>query len=1057
MTQQLALNFDVSATQRRKRALQREKATEQPTLFASWSANIDVHLQSAAEAVASISGPEPDRGQNWLAGVVGSARTITARRAAFPARRLDRLLYVRPPARVTLDAAARAVGLSIWADKLGLRPLRVVRDRQRLFGHSPRWPGGMRVVDAPWSAISTLLGLGIELDVAEDAGKLLRQKLSQTGSAIAEASLAGSAVSLRTSQPRMVEDLRLPGLSHVGDPHSGQYKLPLLSSDPLLTQRSIHVPDKLRQAITKVTGPAAPLTPALLGDGFPWTLYDFQAEDAGRAARILETTGGVLLAGDMGSGKSIHPDTELLTPAGTVKAGNVDVGDLLVGVDGKPTRVLGVFPQPARPLWNVTLSDGQTITADGQHLWTVYDQKQIRWFATTTDQIRAGKYGDGRWMLPQPKPVRFTGGHRPDAYGAGLAAAALTPCGDDVHWGDNMRFADRSSRQAFMDGVRDAIGREQGDGTYLAPNLGPGGSRIVRHMVETLGGVCTPNGDGGLLVAPPGHACARRSIVDISPASPGRAVCFHVGSQHHLFLSAGGVPLHNTTVALSLVHYLNIWPLLVVAPPSAFSTWERQFDEMGRSAYLATEASKKVWGRVVDGGFDAVVINFDKLAPFTELFAQVRFAGIVADEIQRIRTAGSNRSRQLRQLASAVPMRIGLSGTPMTNTVSDLLPVGAFLSPGEWRPRANTKDLADMYPGDPIEGVAEHLGSLMVRRRMEDTGATLPSRSTRRVKVQLTVEQRRALVELEAEVERAKQGGEFDNPQGRMHAFAKLHRQKQIINCPEAAGVPGVNPKVQAAMDLASQFLDAGRNGVMFCADRTTFRNLAEELDRREIGWVGIWGSTPTKDRIVHERMFHEGATAPNGHPTRVVLCTIQAGSESWSASPTATWLISTSYMYAPAMLSQMECRVYRLNSDSDGPDIEICYVHAQGPGGTLDDRMVEILEAKKELFAQVVDRTSYQDDTQVHMSMGDLMYLLTGEKDERRAAMERDSDEVVEREQAARNHAKATLYRHKRGNADLVPDGGSEAVTREEYNDDLDDMLAWAETDDEFDPDDLL
>jgi hypothetical protein len=74
-----------------------------------------------------------------------------------------------------------------------------------------------------------------------------------------------------------------------------------------------------------------------------------------------------------------------------------------------------------------------------------------------------------------------------------------------------------------------------------------------------------------------------------------------------------------------------------------------------------------------------------------------------------------------------------------------------------------------------------------------------------------------------------------------------------------------------------------------------------------------------------------------------------------------------------------MESRVYRMNSDPDGHDIEIIYIHARSKGGTLDDRMVEILERKKEMFSKIVDRSNFKDSTNEHYTMEDLEYLLTG------------------------------------------------------------------------------
>jgi hypothetical protein len=69
------------------------------------------------------------------------------------------------------------------------------------------------------------------------------------------------------------------------------------------------------------------------------------------------------------------------------------------------------------------------------------------------------------------------------------------------------------------------------------------------------------------------------------------------------------------------------------------------------------------------------------------------------------------------------------------------------------------------------------------------------------------------------------------------------------------------------------------------------------------------------------------------------------------------------------------------MNSDPDGPDIEIIYIHATTKEGTLDDRMVEILGIKKEMFSKIVDRVAFKDTTTEHYSMDDLAYLLTGKK----------------------------------------------------------------------------
>lgn len=778
---QLRLDYDASVTQRQRKELGR--LAEQQLLFPSIVVDADVSLHSPWEGLCHFAG-DADTGRRWLERIVGPVEQLRGRKYLFDARKMDRLLYVRPPAKVTLDAACLAVGRALWARELGYAPLLVRKHRQRLLASSPlapdRWPTGLEVRDVPWTAIATLAHLGVPLNVQDmAAAALLAEKLGENGGYLAEAGIAGSTVYISTTQPRVLEELGIPALAYAGPVTGGQYRLPVLAAEPLLHESSIHLADDARQTIKRLTGKVKPLE---LEGEFPWTLYPFQARDAAQGMRILESSGGVLFAGEMGSGK--------------------------------------------------------------------------------------------------------------------------------------------------------------------------------------------------------------------------------------------------TTIALAVAHKLELWPLLVAAPLSAFSTWARQLGEMGKSFYLASDPTKVAWEKLATEPIpDAVIISYDRLHAFVELLETLEFKAIIADELQKTSSPGSRRSRALRQLAQSLPMRIGLSGTPMSNYLADLLPLGSFLIPGEWRARATSKDLSDVYPGDPVEAVAEHLGSMMVRRRMDDIGVTLPGKNVRRVFVQLTAEQRRALEALQQESEQEVAEGETD----RMHVFAKLQKMRQIIACPSMAGVAGPNPKVQTAVRLAEEFAAMGRKSVLFCADRQTWRELGEGCKEAGLGWVGVWGSSSVADRLESERRYH------NDPSVSVFIGTIQSCAEALTLSPTGTAWITTSYVYNPSTLAQAEARIYRLNQTND---VDIIYLHAQVPGGSLDDRFVEILDMKRTLISQVVDRREHVDTTQMHYSTGDLVWMLTGKRDERMDKLEADKKAVVEREQAKKSLAKATAHKRKyKNDVDVWHDDGSVAMALDEEN----------------------
>ncbi|WP_280826728.1 replicative DNA helicase [Mycobacterium sp. OTB74] len=78
----------------------------------------------------------------------------------------------------------------------------------------------------------------------------------------------------------------------------------------------------------------------------------------------------IIVAARPGVGKALALDTPLPMPNGWTTMGDVAVGDELIGADGRPTRVVAATPvMEARPCYEIDLSDGTTIVADGSHQW----------------------------------------------------------------------------------------------------------------------------------------------------------------------------------------------------------------------------------------------------------------------------------------------------------------------------------------------------------------------------------------------------------------------------------------------------------------------------------------------------------------------------------------------------------------------------------------------------------------------------------------------------------------------------------------------------------------
>lgn len=78
----------------------------------------------------------------------------------------------------------------------------------------------------------------------------------------------------------------------------------------------------------------------------------------------------MFVLGKPGLGKALDVDTEIPTPDGVRRMGDLQVGDAVFGADGRPTAVVAVSElMTDRECWELTFSTGERIVADAEHLW----------------------------------------------------------------------------------------------------------------------------------------------------------------------------------------------------------------------------------------------------------------------------------------------------------------------------------------------------------------------------------------------------------------------------------------------------------------------------------------------------------------------------------------------------------------------------------------------------------------------------------------------------------------------------------------------------------------
>lgn len=187
-------------------------------------------------------------------------------------------------------------------------------------------------------------------------------------------------------------------------------------------------------------------------------------------------------------GRAQPLSTPVLTPAGWREIGSLDEGDQVVGSDGRPTSVLGVFPQGRREVFRVTMTDGSSTMACAEHLWAVRTpsdkrgSRQTRVLETREMMRELRTARRFRYELPLlTGPVEFPAQDVPmDPYALGLLL------GDGCMMGStNPVFATDDPELA------EAIG-ERLEGIEIVPKSG------LDHVPRNTSG-----GRGGVIVANP--------------------------------------------------------------------------------------------------------------------------------------------------------------------------------------------------------------------------------------------------------------------------------------------------------------------------------------------------------------------------------------------------------------------------------------------------------------------------------------------------------------------------------------------------------------------------
>lgn len=113
------------------------------------------------------------------------------------------------------------------------------------------------------------------------------------------------------------------------------------------------------------------------------------------------------------TGKAQPLSARIVTPTGWMPMGDLAVGDFILGSDGLPQKITGVFDQGLKEIWEVCTGSGVVIEACADHLWMVNDRcvqgdKRVLTTEEISGQVRLPhRQNRPRFTIPMPSPAGY--------------------------------------------------------------------------------------------------------------------------------------------------------------------------------------------------------------------------------------------------------------------------------------------------------------------------------------------------------------------------------------------------------------------------------------------------------------------------------------------------------------------------------------------------------------------------------------------------------------------------------------------------------------------------
>jgi len=409
-------------------------------------------------------------------------------------------------------------------------------------------------------------------------------------------------------------------------------------------------------------------------------------------------------------------------------------------------------------------------------------------------------------------------------------------------------------------------------------------------------------------------------------------------------------------------------PNLVVCPASLTLNWENEIKKFAPELTVLVlngnaAERKELIGSVSE--YDVIVIPYSLIGRDIAELENVQFNMCFIDEAQYIKNHNTQTSKAVKGIRSKV--RFALTGTPVENSLAELWSIFDFIMPGYLfnytyfkknfeTPVARNRDKNKMLQLQKL------VSPFILRRMKKEVLKELPEKTETVLYANMTGEQRKLY---SANALNAREMLKETDETEKIKMLAMLTRLRQLCCDPSLVyeDYKKESAKLELCLELIEESIGSGHKLLLFSQFTSMLDIISDELEKREISYFMLTGSTKPKDRINMVDRF-------NQDDTNVFLISLKAGGTGLNLTG-ADIVIHYDPWWNVSAENQASDRVHRIGQKNN---VQIYKLITRD---TIEEKICELQKLK----AEIADIALSGEGDIMRMSSDDIMSLLEFEE----------------------------------------------------------------------------